>query len=567
MEKPGLETAKPSRAEYHSTKKLRIIPDFQRSRLTDRGRLIDIRAVLKMSRNAHTDWSFPFPAPGRKRRAEEAKRVPPRTAYLWPHRPADPDDALPSRGVPSPVSLADLKRHMLANVDCDDVGVISIHDPAIAHEFDEIRYVYPHAQSLICLIAEENKPAMQSRYLPTANHELYTTEERLFAAGRDTVKYLRTLGGAGLTTTVGWPQEVSVRWADKIWPLSHKLVAQAAGLGVIGLSRNFLHRRFGAYCLIDTVVTNLEFSDLDQPTEWNPCIDCNLCVASCPTDAIRSDGDFDFFACYNHTYRDSIPGFLDLVRDLGESRPARFGKRWTDTEIAALWQSLAFRVEYRCFNCVATCPAEIHTEFHARRETRREYLDETLKPLSRVRREVEEQFVIDTPSARAKFGIPPGKWRTEKNPDDPASRTVRLVDLRRIRTQDVDAMMRNMPQYFRDTEADGLSFATRFELDGPGGGTWTMTIDSNRCRVEPGISGEVDLVIRCAARTFLGIHQGEISAPLALATGRVRLHGRRRLFLTFPRLFGFSPGSSWLHRFAHFVRRSFGAGRAHGGSA
>jgi epoxyqueuosine reductase QueG len=509
-----------------------------------------------MARNAHTDWSFPFPAPGKPARGEPAA-LPPRTAYRWPHRPADPADALPSRGVPSPVALADFKRAVLERSGCDDIGVISIHDPAIAHEFEEIRYVYPHAQSLVCLIAEENKAAMQSRYLPTANHELYTTEERLFEAGHKTIKYVQSIGGAGLTTTIGWPQEVSVRWADKIWPLSHKLVAQAAGLGVIGLSRNLLHPKFGAYCLIDTVVTNLEFSEFDRPVEWNPSIECNLCVASCPTDAIRSDGDFDFFACYNHTYRDSIPGFLDLVQDLAQSEPGRFAKRWTDTEIAALWQSLAFRVEYRCFNCIATCPAEIHTNFHAQREVRREYLDETLKPLTRVRREVEEQFVIDTPGAREKYGIPPGEWRTKKDAGDRTSNTVRLVDLRRVRSGDIDAMMRTMPQYFRDTESKGLSFTTKFDFSGPSGDVWTMTIDHGRCRVAPGEEGSPDLGIKCDASVFLGIHRGEINPVLALMTGKIRLSGRRRLFLAFPRLFGFSPGTSWVHRLAYSVRRRF----------
>src|SRR5204862_2491587 len=144
--------------------------------------------------------------------------------------------------------------------------------------------------------------------------------------------------------------------------------------GVIGLSRNFLHRRFGAYCLIDTVLTNLEWPAYDAPTVWNPCLECNLCVASCPTDAIKPGGDFDFFACYNHTYRDSIPGFLDPVRDLAEAKPKKFEHRWSDAEVAALWQSLAYKVEYRCFNCVATCPAEIHEVFHADKKVRGTYL-------------------------------------------------------------------------------------------------------------------------------------------------------------------------------------------------
>jgi epoxyqueuosine reductase QueG len=513
-----------------------------------------------LSRNSHTDWPFPFPAPGRPKPSNGIP--PPRSAYRWPYRPSE-DTPLPSRGVTSSVSLPQFKRGVTEWSACDDVGVISIDDPAIAHEVEEVRYVYPHARSLVCLIGEENKAAMQSRYLPTANHELYTCEERIFEMGRRTVKYINSLGGEGLTTTIGWPQEVSRRWADKIWPLSHKLVAQAAGLGVIGLSRNFLHRRFGAYCLLDTVVTNLEFHEFDQPVPWNPCLECNLCVASCPTDAIKADGDFDFFACYNHTYRDSIPGFLDLVRDLGEARPRRFAKRWTDIEIAALWQSLAFKVEYRCFNCVSTCPAEIHDSFHAERDIRRRYLDETLKPLTHTRRHEEEQFVIDTPLARERYGIPPGEWRTPIDPEAPASCGVRLVSLQRIRTQDVDAMMRNMPQYFRSEEAAGLDFTTQFAFSGPGGGDWGMRIAGGRCEVRPGTIEDPDLRIQCAGALFLGIHQGTRSPGWALCTGQLRIRGARRLFLLFPRIFPTGGGHTWIHRVGYEARRAWRRMRGH----
>ncbi len=505
-------------------------------------------------RNAHSDWDFPFPASGRQR-SSQGDKLPVRGAYRWPFRPGSPEDVLPARAVAAPISLARFKRDVREHSGCDDVGVISIDDPALAHEVEEIRYVYPHARSLVCLIVEENKAAMQSRYLPTANHELYTCEERVFEMGRRTIGYLKTLGAQGLTTTVGWPQEVARRWADKIWPLSHKLVAQAAGLGVIGLSRNFLHREFGAYCLIDTVVTDIEFPNYDTTVEWNPCIECNLCVASCPTNAIGADGDFDFFACYNHTYRDSIPGFLDLMRDLGQARPKRFAKRWSDIELAALWQSLAFRVEYRCFNCVATCPAEIHDSFHDGRETRRRYLEETLKPLSRIRGQEEEQFVIDTPSARARYDIPPGRWRSVPDPNGLASKTVRLVDLQRLRSQDIDPMMRNMPQFFRATEAKGMRFATQFSFSGPAGGDWVMHIAERRCRVAPGSIDDADLTISCDSAVFLAIHQGRLNAVVAILTGRLRLSGRRTLFLAFPRLFAMSPGHSRLHRLLYHIRR------------
>jgi len=504
-------------------------------------------------RMTSADWPFPFPAPGRpKTRAVEAK-----TEHRWPFTDMAALDGsvIEPRHVHAPIS----GEEFLGRVGeyADDVALVRVDHPALGHELQEILYVYPHAKTLVVLIGEENKAAMQSRYLPSANHELYSCEERLFEWGHRTVKLVESLGGAGLTTTIGWPQEVSQRWADKIWPLSHKLVAQAAGLGIIGTSRNFLHRRYGAYCLIDTVVTNLEFDEAayGAAIDWNPCLECNLCVASCPTDAIKADGEFDFFACYNHTYRDSIPGFLDLVRDLGESKPRRFARRWTDAEIAALWQSMAFRVEYRCFNCVATCPAEIHGAFHADKAVRRDYLQNTLKPLTYTRREVDEQFVIDTPEARDALGIPPGRWRTPVDTTRPTARGTRLVQLHRIRTSNVDSMMRNLPHYFRPNEAKGLAFTCQMELTGEGGGEWGLTVGDQRCRVQPGRIDGADLVVRADARLFLAVHRGEASAPWQLLRGGIRLRGKRRLFLLFPRLFPTPPGESWLHRLAWRARR------------
>ena len=511
-------------------------------------------------RGSSKDWPFPFPAPGRPKTRQLASR----TESRWPFVAPDAlgEARIEPRWLSAPVSLAEFKVHVAGFA--DDVGVISIDDPAIAHEVEEVRYVYPHAKSLVCLIGRQNVAAMQSRYLPSANHELYRCEERVFEMGRKTLDYVESLGGAGLTTTIGWPQEVSQRWADKIWPLSHKLVAQAAGLGVIGLSRNFLHKSFGAYCLIDTLLTNLDFAELelDTPTDWNPCINCNLCVPGCPTDAIKSDGEFDFFACYNHTYRDSIPGFMDLVRDLGEARPGRFAKRWSDAEIAGLWQSLAFRVEYRCFNCVSVCPANDLEHFHDGLGGRRRVLDEQLKPLRQSRAVVDEQFVIDTPSAREKHGIPPGEWRTPPDPTRPGQAGVRLVQLSRIRTSNIDSMMRNMPHYFRSSEAAGLDFSCQFHFSGDGGGSWVMRVAEGRCQVHPGAIDDAKLTVRCPGTLFLAIHRGEASALVALLTGRLRLSGKRRLFLRFPAILAATPGGSPLHRALWHGRRALRGRRA-----
>jgi putative sterol carrier protein len=136
-----------------------------------------------------------------------------------------------------------------------------------------------------------------------------------------------------------------------------------------------------------------------------------------------------------------------------------------------------------------------------------------------------------------------------------SARGVRLVSLRRIRTQSVDAMMRWMPQYFRPYEADGLAFTTQFDLTGDGGGRWAMRIANGRCEVRPGDADAPDLTIRMPALLFLALHRGEASPVWGLLTGRIRLGGRRRLFLMFPRFFPTEAPRSRPHRWLFRARR------------
>src|SRR5207237_539382 len=64
-----------------------------------------------------------------------------------------------------------------------------------------------------------------------------------------------------------------------------------------------------------------------------------------------------------------------------------------------------------------------------------------------------------------------------------------------------------------------------------------MRIADGRCEVRPGTIDTPDLTVRMPALLFLAIHRGEASPVWGLVTGRIRLAGRRRLFLHFPRLF------------------------------
>ena len=48
---------------------------------------------------------------------------------------------------------------------------------------------------------------------------------------------------------VGFPMEAD-RWGSKMWVISHKPVAVAAGLGQMGIHRNVIHPEFGNFAIL-----------------------------------------------------------------------------------------------------------------------------------------------------------------------------------------------------------------------------------------------------------------------------------------------------------------------------
>ena len=154
-----------------------------------------------------------------------------------------------------------------------------------------------------------------------------------------------------------FPMEMD-RFPGKIWVVAHKPVAVAAGLGQMGIHRNVIHPKFGNFILLATVLVDAEISEEGSQLDYNPCLECKLCVAACPVGAIGADGHFDFSACYTHNYREFMGGFGDWVENVVESRDALdYRRRVSDSETASMWQSLGFGPNYKAAYCMAVCPA------------------------------------------------------------------------------------------------------------------------------------------------------------------------------------------------------------------
>jgi epoxyqueuosine reductase QueG len=287
----------------------------------------------------------------------------------------------------------------------DDVGLVDIDRGALENEREGILKVYSLTRSVISIVVTNNRENIQSPARYVANEEYHHTGDKISGLAREILRRLNRIGIRGVVVNKSWPMNLD-QYPGKIWDVSHKIMAVEAGLGHMGLNRLVLHPKFGGAIQLDSILINGVVDQYDQPITENPCIQCNLCAVVCPTGAITRGQPFDFLACITHTYRDNMTGFQDWVEAMVTSRDMdAYGAHFNSRETAFMWQSLMFRMSYRCSYCMAVCPAgeEVKPGYL---ENKKVHVKRILKPL---RERQEPIYVMAGSKAEARANINPHK--------------------------------------------------------------------------------------------------------------------------------------------------------------
>ena len=428
----------------------------------------------------------------------------------------EPDPLLAGAGVLD----AERLRALCLAAGADDVGFVEIDRPELADQRADIEAAFPHPKALISFLCRTNREAVRSPARSAGNLEFHRTYDVINEVAAALCARLERAGVRALNPAAGFPMEMG-GWPGKIWVVGHKPVAVAAGLGRMGIHRNVIHPKFGNFVLLGTVVLGAEVTAYDSPINFNPCLECKLCVTACPTGAISKTGEFNFSACATHNYRDFLSGFGDWVETVADAGSVRgYRDRVEDTETVSMWQSLSFGPQYKAAYCVSVCPAGDDV-IGPYLENRRAHLDDVLNPL---RDKPEPVYVL------------PGSDAESYVPKHFPAKTVRHAGLG-IRPATIAGFALGLPLLFQPGVAGDLDAVYHLVFTGAESREMTVRISGGQLSVDEGLRRRADLRLRADADTWIRFLGGRASLPLALLRGRLRLRGDPRLLLRFARCF------------------------------
>ncbi len=426
-----------------------------------------------------------------------------------------------------PLALAETSRTLDAtwlkqlalDAGADDAGVVSIDRPEVADQRADILSAFPRTRTLLAFVCRMNRESVRSPARSASNLEFHETTDHVNEIARRVVRQLESAGIPAMNPAGGFPMEMQ-KFPGKIWIVSHKPVAVAAGLGHMGIHRNVIHPRFGNFIILGTVLVGADVTEQATPLDYNPCLSCKLCVAACPVGAIGSDGHFNASACMTHNYREFMAGFTDWVETIAESESAKeYRKRVTDSESASMWQSLAFGPNYKAAYCLSVCPAgeEVIPPFL---NNRAEFVNEVVKPLQQ-----KEEPIYVVPGSDAE------EYTARKFPHK------QLRRVNGVRATSIRGFLRGLSITFQRGKCVGLSAVYHFTFTGSQPAEATVTIRDQKVTVQDGLHGKADCAITADADTWMGFVRKERSIVWAILRRKVKVKGPLRLVRAFGKCF------------------------------
>lgn len=415
---------------------------------------------------------------------------------------------------------ADYLKSILDELGADDSGFVDIENSALDVDRRYILECFPKTKTLVSIVCRLNREPVKSINRSVSNLEFHNLSSEIDKICRNFVRQLEDQGIKAVNPAMAFPMELN-SFPSRGWIVSHKLVAKEAGLGEIGIHRNLIHPRFGSFILLGTILIEAEIDQISKAIDYNPCVNCKLCVAACPVGAIKSDGYFDFSACYNHNYQEFTGGFANWIEDIADSKSAKdYRNKVSYSETAVKWQSLSYKPNYNSAYCLAVCPAgdNVMADYLSDKE---DHLKNVLKPLQD---KIEPVYVVKDSDAE--------KHLLKKFPNKKIRRVKSSV---RITT--IENFILGIKLSFQRGKSLGLNAIYHFEFTGSEVHKVTVKISYQNLEIIDDHIEKPDLFVKADSESWVKFLNKERSILRCLLTGQIKVRGPIRLLLDFENCF------------------------------
>ena len=387
---------------------------------------------------------------------------------------------------------------------------------------EDMLHAFNGAQSLVCLAKRIHPESIRSPVRYIKDTEFAHVSKELVAMAHGILTELFKHGVKGVAESGVFPLD-SARWPGKIWTLPLKTLAVEAGLGHMGVNRLILHPEFGAFVYFSGLLIDVAVSKYDTPlpAENSPCLRCHLCMAACPTGAIRNADAFGFVSCLTHNYRERLGGFIDWSERIAASRNTRaYRNAVSDREAVSMWQSLFCGTGTKCDYCMAVCPAGTP---HAAEYTanKQEYFARVVKPLVEGTVEV---FVV--PGSDADFYTKQKAQNTKISYVSNGLRPASAADF-----------LSSLPLVFQREPAAGVSARYHFTFTGYEQLKATVCIENQTLQVLDGHVGNADCSVSADSDTWIRMLAKRKSLFVAILSRKIRVTGAITYLNAFKRCF------------------------------